>query len=138
MTTTVAGHAGGTTDAEDVFVAGEEGPELIVGAGGSTVFPTDETQKIINAVGNEQGTTTAYIPPELYYAGGGGNEATGRETGGSKKIVLEIEGKGNLNLTGGGADKEAMLSFLYEYMKPVLMEIVSEEVFEEGDDSYEY
>ena len=38
-TPTVPGHAGGTTDAEDIFVAGENGPELIVGKQGSTVFP---------------------------------------------------------------------------------------------------
>ena len=48
-TTTVPGHAGGTTDAEDVFVAGENGPELIVGKQGSTVFPTEETDKIVDA-----------------------------------------------------------------------------------------
>ena len=49
-TTTVPGHAGGTTDAEDVFVAGENGPELIVGKQGSTVFPTEETDKIVDAL----------------------------------------------------------------------------------------
>lgn len=44
------GNARGTTNAGDVFVAGEEGPELIVGKGGSTVFPFSETAKIVNAV----------------------------------------------------------------------------------------
>lgn len=46
-TTTVPGHAGGTTDAENVFIAGENGPELIVGKQGSTVFPTEETDRIL-------------------------------------------------------------------------------------------
>lgn len=49
-TVTAPGHAGGTTDAEDVFIAGENGPELIVGKQGSTVFPTEETDKIIDAL----------------------------------------------------------------------------------------
>lgn len=49
-TPTVPGHAGGTTDAEDIFVAGENGPELIVGKQGSTVFPTEETDRIIDAL----------------------------------------------------------------------------------------
>ncbi|NMA37155.1 MAG: phage tail tape measure protein, partial [Papillibacter sp.] len=47
-------HASGTLNAEDVFLAGEYGPELIIGARGSTVFPASETQKIINAVADYQ------------------------------------------------------------------------------------
>lgn len=43
-------YATGTTNASDVFIAGEQGAELIVGMGGSTVFPASETEKIINAV----------------------------------------------------------------------------------------
>ena len=43
----IPGFATGTTDAPDVFIAGEEGPELIVGAGGSTVFTADETSEIL-------------------------------------------------------------------------------------------
>lgn len=133
--TTVAGHAAGTTDAEDVFVAGEDGPELIVGAGGSTVFPADETQKIINAVSGQQEERGGYAPPEFFQARE--DSGTGRN-GGERKVVLEIAGKGSLHLTGGGADKETMLAFLYEYLKPVLSEILTQEIFEEGDMSYEY
>ena len=49
--TTVSGHANGTLSApEDVYIAGEEGPELIVGARGSEVFPAQETEKILSAV----------------------------------------------------------------------------------------
>ena len=40
-------HANGTTFAESAFLAGERGPELIVGRKGSTVFPAAETQKIL-------------------------------------------------------------------------------------------
>lgn len=46
----VSGHANGTINGEDVYIAGEEGPELIVGKKGSTVFPKGETDKIISAV----------------------------------------------------------------------------------------
>lgn len=52
----IQGHATGTTNAEDVFVAGEEGPELIVGKSGSTVFPNSETNKIISALNAIDGT----------------------------------------------------------------------------------
>lgn len=46
----IEGNARGTTNSSDIFIAGEEGPELIVGKGGSTVFPFSETAKIVNAV----------------------------------------------------------------------------------------
>jgi TP901 family phage tail tape measure protein len=63
-TPTVPGHAGGTTDAEDVFIAGEEGPELIVGKQGSTVFPAEETEKIIDALnGIDDAPATATAAP---------------------------------------------------------------------------
>lgn len=53
--TTVSGHANGTLSApEDVYIAGEEGPELIVGARGSEVFPAQETEKILAAVNSTE------------------------------------------------------------------------------------
>lgn len=134
VTTTVAGHASGTTNAEDIFVAGENGPELIVGAGGSTVFPADETSRIINAVNGETGS--GYTPPGYTGSENVTTETSGGET--TKKVVLAIEGKGNIELTGGKADEETLIAFLYEYLKPVLSEILTEEIFEEGDMSYEY
>ena len=54
-TTTVAGHANGTLSAqEDVYIAGEAGPELIIGARGSEVFPTQETERILAAVNSTE------------------------------------------------------------------------------------
>ena len=59
-TTTVAGHANGTLSAqEDVYIAGEEGPELIIGARGSEVFPTQETERILAAVNGDENATNA-------------------------------------------------------------------------------
>lgn len=46
----VEGNALGTADSADIFIAGENGPELIVGKKGSTVFPTSETDRLINAL----------------------------------------------------------------------------------------
>ena len=59
-TTTVAGHANGTLSAqEDVYIAGEEGPELIIGARGSEVFPTQETERILAAVNSAENASNA-------------------------------------------------------------------------------
>lgn len=58
--TTVTGHANGTLSAqEDVYIAGEEGPELIIGARGSEVFPTQETERILAAVNSVENATNA-------------------------------------------------------------------------------
>lgn len=58
--TTVTGHANGTLSAqEDVYIAGEEGPELIIGARGSEVFPAQETERILAAVNGTENATNA-------------------------------------------------------------------------------
>lgn len=58
------GHASGTTDAEDVFVAGERGAELVIGKQGSTVFPASETEKIIRAVQEYTDLSGGYQPEQ--------------------------------------------------------------------------
>lgn len=61
--TTVSGHANGTLSApEDVYIAGEKGPELIIGARGSEVFPTQETERILAAVNSAENATNAPEP----------------------------------------------------------------------------
>lgn len=54
MPLSIQANATGTTDAENVFLAGEYGPELVVGARGSTVFPAGETQRIIEAISENE------------------------------------------------------------------------------------
>jgi len=134
-TAAVAGHATGTTDAEDIFIAGEEGPELIVGKAGSTVFPADETERIINAfsTNNDNSMTNYYLSEP---APGGAQQAT-EET---RRIFLEIGGSGPIEVegSGGGVSKEAVLEILMSNLAPALMNIVRGEIFEEGDGSYEY
>lgn len=217
--TTVAGHAEGTTSGEDVYVAGENGPELIVGKRGSTVFPAEETMRIINAVDdfsnrqeapnmingvvpaqtsaiysditNEGNVLNRYesiteLGDNFEYDNSVGDTITEGNTvmesvansgdtfynyalpsaepddnevicvlpehtddrkdisdlskgSDTKKIVLSLEGVGSIELSGnGGADKEQLLDFLQENMRPVLAGILTEEIFEEGDGSYEY
>ena len=56
---TVPGHARGTLSApEDIFIAGEEGPELIIGGRGARVFPADETNDILSALDRVGETNT--------------------------------------------------------------------------------
>lgn len=129
-----AAYANGTTDSTDYFIAGENGPELIVGEQGSTVFPTGETDRLIEALNDRQ-------KPLQVFADSNGGESRGRENTSEqvKRILLEIAGSGAIEIGGsGGADKETILEVLYEYLKPVLMNIIQSEIYEEGELSYEY
>lgn len=133
---TVAGHANGTTYAEDAFIAGEEGPELILGKAGSTVFPADETDRIINAVTNNDDRVTSYAlsNPDTYAGGEGGG--TGEQT---KHITLEIAGGSPIEVNGGGGtSKEEIVEVLVANLRPALLNLVKDEIFEEGDGSYEH
>ena len=170
-TVELEGYATGTTSSDENFIAGENGPELIVGHPDSTVFPTDETDRIVDAIGTLHNRDTE--PAAIYdysteidqsvgdtyeqkpigvgdaersdgiFVPVGGNGGLIEDRGTSKdastrKILLEIAGKGNIELSGGKPDKESLLAFLYEYLKPVLSEILTQEIYEEGDLSYEY
>lgn len=152
------GHATGTTYAEDVFIAGEEGPELIVGHEGATVFPTSETDRIVNAVNGMDNVTSVTFAEELLTAldrfnanreAGAGSilappervqeqSSDSRNTPAQDKTIrLELAGIGSLEV-GAGTSKDQVVDLLYTHLKPVLMSIVQEEIFEEGDSSYDY
>lgn len=196
-TTTVPGHAGGTTDAENVFIAGENGPELIVGKQGSTVFPTEETDRILQAISGisldipdrsspesmlsgvlskaydvvsgknsdlsaidaaytsvESGFSrpaAAYnsvldsaplnVPPATNAAVSGAQNAQSAPGETVKKIILELVGKGSVEFSGGsgsGMNANDVLEMITDNVKPVLMGILKQEIFEEGQLSYEY
>lgn len=123
-----AAYATGTTDSDDVFIAGDNGPELIVGRQGSTVFPAGETDRIINALRERQ-----EMRPVLR---SGSNN--GRGAAQEKRILLEISGSGAINVGGGGIDREGVLSIIQDHLKPILMNIIQQEIYEEGELSYEY
>lgn len=130
-----AAYAGGTTNSTDYFIAGENGPELIVGEQGSTVFPTEETNRLIAALNEKD--RPLYVPPVAGQSGGEAGRTKATEQ--VKRILLEIAGSGAIEVGGrGGADKETILSVLYENLKPVLMNIIQSEIYEEGELTYEY
>jgi hypothetical protein len=54
-----------------------------------------------------------------------------------KNINININGNGSIKINPE-ASKEAMLNILLENVKPVLMNILQEEIFEEGELSYDF
>lgn len=51
-TASIPGYASGTTNSADTFIAGENGPELVVGAAGSTVYTAGQTASMFAASSN--------------------------------------------------------------------------------------
>lgn len=167
VTTHVVGRATGTVSAqEDVFLAGEEGPELIVGHKGSTVFPAGETDRIIDAISAYDGTLSSLsssfssgqqditmLPASLYASEGettplhtsGLSGSSQSATGGQdvsngaaeRRIVIEIAGSGAISVDGG-ASPEEIVRLMQDNLEPVLIGILQDNILEEGDESYEF
>ena len=53
-----------------------------------------------------------------------------------KEIFINFGGEGEIKIDGMG--KEEILEVMLNYAKPVLANIISTEIFEEGDASYDY
>jgi len=51
---------------------------------------------------------------------------------------LKLEGSGEMKVGSGGMSKEAVVDILIENVKDVLMDILQQEILEEGDLSYEF
>lgn len=126
------GYASGTEYASaGVHVVGENGPELIEFDGGETVYPADETSRILARIGDakfhtspEAGATVKETPTR-----------DGKED--SKTIRLEINGSGAIEIDGS-MDEETVVGILYNHIKPVLTNIVKQEIYEEGELAYDF
>lgn len=116
--------ANGSTNAPNTFIAGERGPELITGAAGSRVFSNSDTQNILSRPIKVKAPSFDYTDDET-------------KTTEEKHIVLDINGSGELKFDSA-ASKESIIEILLEYLKPILMKILQEEIFEEGDLSYDF
>lgn len=124
----VEGNAKGTDYSSDVFVAGEEGPELIVGKEGSKVYTAEETKDIFARTNQSVGNTSIV------------STASSDEKSSDKVITVRLEGIGSIQVTGnsGKISNEKFSELLAKNLVPVISGIVSEETFEEGDGSYDY
>ncbi|MBQ3160569.1 MAG: phage tail tape measure protein [Oscillospiraceae bacterium] len=128
--TTGKGYASGTDFATPGWhLVGENGPEIVEFSGGETVYPADETERMLTNIRPTPLNTN--VPESL----------TGQKTQDvstkDKRIVVAIEGGGEITVNGN-VDKDAVVELLIANLKPALLSVLQEEVFEEGDGSYEY
>lgn len=131
------GHASGTTDSEEVYVAGEEGPELILSGGGDTVFPASETDRIISAVSRENDNRQITEPSLMSRPVTMKSESYDESAGSDRTLTIRLEGGGTVSV-GAGSSKEEVWNGAKDKIKSVFMQILKEEVFEEGAGAYEF
>jgi TP901 family phage tail tape measure protein len=131
--------ASGTTNSADVFVAGEDGPELIVGHAGSTVFPTGETDKIISAVSGRTDNPQMMSLSAAERVSAASANTQSRSSSGTeeKKLTISIEGSGSVGVSSG-TDKESVWESVKENFKSAFMSLLEEEIYEEGAMTYEF
>ena len=128
-------HAEGTLFGENVYIAGENGPELIVGRMGSEVFPASETAKILNAVMAEKNNEKLAPPSqEMVQTIIRKDSSTSTE---NRNVTLTISGKGSLDL-GAGVSQKDLRNFISSELEGALVNILQQEIYEEGAFAYEF
>ena len=93
----VPGHAQGSTNTENAFIAGENGPELITGHPHKTVFTAEETRNIFAtqrvvaaaaAAPTVQPTPASTVNAAPIVAAGVGNSGSGSSAGGTNNVTI--------------------------------------------------
>lgn len=139
--TPTTGYAVGTENAKPgLALVGENGPELINFGGGEIVYPTDKTEKILDSLASGREYKAAV--PESRYDGENSFPAVpsvqySAPDKSEKTITLEIAGSGKISIDKG-TNKNEILSVLQANLAPVLLNIIQNEVFEEGESAYDY
>lgn len=122
------GYAVGTLDAAPgLALVGEEGPELVNFGGGEVVYTAAETASILSR-GHEDREFYVSAP----------EESESSEDSSDKTITLKIEGAGEIKVGGNGISKEDVVNVLVENVRGVLMNILQQEIMEEGQFAYEF
>ncbi len=121
-------YATGTTSSADTFIAGEEGPELVVGRQDSTVFPAYATNRILNRFDDDD----YRLNPSEYASS---SDDRGSDSVGERKYIIELKGSGSVRASG---DRSEIISYVMDNIKPILINIFEEEIYEEGDRSRDF
>ena len=125
----VTGYATGTTYAEPgVHIVGEEGPEAIFFRGGETVLDSDDTRQYLAGPRPLQ-TSVPDVADE---------RDDGPNSSSERRIVLELAGRGSLELSGSNFDPDTAAEWLADNLRPLLISTLKQEILEEGDGSRDF
>lgn len=130
---------GGIFDEPHLGIVAEAGPESIIPLDGSdrSLSLFEQTGEMLGVLNSGEGKSveapvqTANAPQSL-------SQPVGRPQTSERVIRLEIGGQGSINVSGSGVSKEKIVDAMMENLRDVFMNIVQQEIIEEGEGVYEF
>ena len=130
---------GGIFDEPHLGIVAEAGPESIIPLDGSdrSLSLFEQTGEMLGVLNSGEGKSveapvqTANAPQSL-------SQPVGSPQTSERVIRLEIGGQGSINVSGSGVSKEKIVDAMMENLRDVFMNIVQQEIIEEGEGVYEF
>ena len=110
-----------------------EAPPAFAAQDGGHLFREEESARILDAYSDREPVTEAEPEERRETSAESGNGGK-RDSEQVKRILIDINGSGAIDI--GRNSPEQILSVMLTHLEPVLMEILRQEKYEEGDASY--
>lgn len=130
---------GGIFDEPHLGIVAEAGPESIIPLDGSdrSLSLFEQTGEMLGVLNSGEGKSVE-APVQTVNAPHSLSQPVGSPQTSERVIRLEIGGQGSINVSGSGVSKEKIVDAMMENLRDVFMNIVQQEIIEEGEGVYEF
>ena len=130
---------GGIFDEPHLGIVAEAGPESIIPLDGSdrSLSLFEQTGEMLGVLNSGEGKSVE-APVQTVNAPQSVSQPVGSPQTSERVIRLEIGGQGSINVSGSGVSKEKIVDAMMENLRDVFMNIVQQEIIEEGEGAYEF
>lgn len=130
---------GGIFDEPHLGIVAEAGPESIIPLDGSdrSLSLFEQTGEMLGVLNSGEGKSVE-APVQTVNAPQSVSQPVGSPQTSERVIRLEIGGQGSINVSGSGVSKEKIVDAMIENLRDVFMNIVQQEIIEEGEGAYEF
>lgn len=130
---------GGIFDEPHLGIVAEAGPESIIPLDGSdrSLSLFEQTGEMLGVWNSGDGNNVE-APVQTVNAPQSVSQPVGSPQTSERIIRLEIGGQGSINVSGSGVSKEKIVDAMLENLRDVFMNIVQQEIIEEGEGAYEF
>lgn len=130
---------GGIFDEPHLGIVAEAGPESIIPLDGSdrSLSLFEQTGEMLGVLNSGEGKSVE-APVQTVNAPQNLSQPVGSPQTSERVIRLEIGGQGSINVSGSGVSKEKIVDAMMENLRDVFMNIVQQEIIEEGEGAYEF
>lgn len=130
---------GGIFDEPHLGIVAEAGPESIIPLDGSdrSLSLFEQTGEMLGVLNSGEGKSVE-APAQTVNAPQSVSQPIGSPQTSERVIRLEIGGQGSINVSGSGVSKEKIVDAMMENLRDVFMNIVQQEIIEEGEGAYEF